>query len=104
MNIRGKKKKQRKKQKKTKKEVITSKKFEVTLFACDFSKLISRSPMNMQVLSIRAILFKHSIEKLSQKSLIGIMGMAINKTNNNFFFLSKVLSIKIDFKHPFRNF
>ena len=36
-------------------EVITSKNFDVRLLACNFSKLISRSPMDIQVLSRGAI-------------------------------------------------
>ena len=41
-------------------EVITSKNFEVTLFACDFSKSILKSTINMKVLPRRANLFEHS--------------------------------------------
>ena len=48
------------KQKKTR---ITFKNFEVTIFPCNLSKSISKSPNNMQVLSRGAILFKHSIKK-----------------------------------------
>ena len=41
-----------------KQEVITTKYFEVTLFACVFSKSILKSPINMQVLSRGTILLK----------------------------------------------